>query len=351
MNNMTPPPCHGGDVVGASRRYGIAASDWLDLSTGINPDTYPVGVIPQHFFHHLPACQQQTLLDAARTYYGCEHVVAGAGSQQIIEMLPRMRAVCRVAVPDIGYREHQFQWQRAGHDIISYCAWQPEQLTAMIERGDVDCVVVINPSNPTAVSVPVTKLLRWQQELANRGGWLIIDEAFADAVPEHSFASYAHLPGVIVLRSLGKFFGLAGLRLGFALAESAICQRIATELGPWPVAGPAYYVGENALQDMAWQAHASTLLHNNCRWMSDALTQTFATQIICLSATPLFVSIVLASTLAAAVYQALAKQGILVRLWRMPDDHSETALLRFGLISHTDHVSRQRLLSALSALQ
>jgi cobalamin biosynthetic protein CobC len=118
---------------------------------------------------------------------------------------------------------------------------------------DSDVMVVCNPNNPTGDMVTPERLLIWADALAARGGWLIIDEAFVDMTPEHSVARYCGRPGLIVLRSIGKFFGLAGLRLGFVAAAERTLADLAELLGPWAVSGPAQVIGEAALSDTAWQ--------------------------------------------------------------------------------------------------
>ncbi|MBN4055619.1 aminotransferase class I/II-fold pyridoxal phosphate-dependent enzyme [bacterium AH-315-K03] len=348
MNSHESIPTHGGDVIAASMQYGIAVADWLDLSTGLNPDMYPIPAVPDECYQRLPLHGDGRLLNAAKAYYACDHVVAAAGSQRLIQILPALRPRSRVAIPDVGYREHHYHWQRHGHSISDYSAWKPETLSEMIDAGAVDCVVLINPSNPTAVCVDIAQLLQWQKKLAMKGGWLIIDEAFADASPEISFASFSHLPGVIILRSVGKFFGLAGIRVGFALCEKPLAQRMAIELGPWSVAGPAQLIAAHALHNHAWQKKMRGVLLDNSQWMFDQLQAYFDRHILQIASTRLFVSVTLASELAKAVYVAMAERGILIRYWPIPTQNNKYALLRFGLLSQSDRVSRQRFQSALS---
>src|SRR5690606_32701627 len=116
-----------------------------------------------------------------------------------------------------------------------------------LERFDV--LLVVNPNNPSGRLIERERLLDWHARLAERGGWLLVDEAFMDCTPEHSLAVDSQKPGLIVLRSFGKFFGLAGLRLGFALAEPALLERLAEQLGPWAVSGPARAVATALLAD------------------------------------------------------------------------------------------------------
>ena len=243
---------HGGNLQAAIRRYGIAADEWIDLSTGINPHPYPVPLLASDAWHRLPE-PSEALLEAARVHYGVSNVLPVAGSQAAIQGLPQLRhrqsGVANVVVASPSYAEHAYQWQRAGHAVsaVPYA-----NLSASI--ADCDVMVIVNPNNPTGDTVRPEQLLQWADALAGRGGWLIVDEAFGDVMAELSVASSVGIPGLIVLRSIGKFFGLAGLRLGFVAADEGILDALADELGPWGVSGPAQQIGATALADRRWQS-------------------------------------------------------------------------------------------------
>lgn len=355
MPNREPPtvsasPAHGGDLASASERFNIPLEDWLDLSTGINPDGYPVPAVPDKFYRRLPQKHAPELMAAARRFYACRELVVSPGSQRLIELLPTMRTDARVAIPDVGYQEHYHHWQRWGHDVSFYNGWEPDQLTENIVAAQFDCVIVINPCNPTAALVDIERLHIWQSELAKRGGWLIIDEAYIDTIPHNSFAPFSHLPGVIVLRSFGKYFGLPGLRIGFALCESSLSERIATELGPWPVGGPAQYIATCALEEFAWHTASISRITRNSIWTYEMLRSSFQQHALRIVAAPLFVSVVMTTELADRIYLALAKRGILVRKWPLPDDKNEQTILRFGLVSDQDELSRNRFRAAIAAV-
>ncbi|MFA7553802.1 MAG: aminotransferase class I/II-fold pyridoxal phosphate-dependent enzyme [Spongiibacteraceae bacterium] len=342
-------PLHGGDIHSASLRFGIAIDDWLDISTGINPDYYPLPVIPDCYYRHLPANEDAGLIAAARQYYDCHHLVAAAGSQRLIELLPTLRSHCRVAIPDVGYQEHGLQWLRCGHTLSYYDGWQPESLTEQIDAGVVDVVVVINPCNPTAALITVELLEQWRVLLAERGGWLIVDEAFADTNPQQSFASSSHLPGVIVLRSFGKFFGLAGLRVGFALAEQRVTQLLSEQLGPWNVAGPSMYIAAQAVADTAWQQQARQQIQRSSQYLVNLVQEQLKNRVSRIVSSGLFVTVLGDAAMMIDVYNGLARQGVLVRLWQPPNDKYH-ALLRFGLIAEDDTKGRLHLEQALRAV-
>lgn len=230
---------------------GAFAGEWLDLSTGINPFAYPLPTVGSEDWTRLPAAAAlDDLLAAARKAYGCPAgagIAALPGTQAAIQLLPRLFAPARVTILGPTYAEHAYAWRLLGHDVTEL-EGQSGNL------ADTDILVVVNPNNPDGRTVEPEMLRRWRQALAAKGGWLVIDEAFADVTPEASLAGDAGAEGLIILRSFGKFFGLAGLRLGFVLAPPAMAEALRASLGPWAVSGPALTIGAAALNDTAWQA-------------------------------------------------------------------------------------------------
>jgi cobalamin biosynthetic protein CobC len=118
--------------------------------------------------------------------------------------------------------------------------------------GDADVAVVVNPNNPDGRITPRAELLEVAERLRRRGGLLIVDEAFADFDGASESLAPVLPRGAILLRSFGKSFGLAGLRLGFAIASPEIVEPLRAALGTWPVSGPAIAIGARALADLAW---------------------------------------------------------------------------------------------------
>ncbi|MCX7192367.1 MAG: threonine-phosphate decarboxylase CobD [Proteobacteria bacterium] len=303
---------HGGRVRAAAQRYGIAEDCWLDLSTGINPDGWPVPAIPGEIWQQLPQ-DDDGLADAARNYYGTARLLPVAGSQAAIQALPRLRTPCRVALLATSYAEHAHAWQQHGHQVR--CVAETEILQA-----DAQVVVIVNPNNPTGKRYSVAELLELHERLAARGGWLVVDEAFMDATPEHSLAPFCPRAGLIVLRSLGKFFGLAGARVGFVLTQDSVLQSLAEMLGPWTIAAPARYVATLALRDTDWQqASRSTLQVAGLRLYE--LLMRYGLQPT--GGSSLFQWVCCDD--AASIHEQLVRQGILTRLFDAP------ASLRFGL--------------------
>lgn len=347
-------PKHGADLIEASRRYDIPLSDWLDLSTGINPTAFPFQNIARTAFQNLPHDDIE-LCAAARAYaQSSVDPVAAAGSQQFIQWLPLIRsrittARSRVAVPSIGYSEHAFRWQWAGHEIILYDPRTPAAIDELIERAAIDVLVVINANNPLGIVTQPLQLLAWHQALSRTRGWLIVDEAFIDPTPQFSVVHYAHSPGLIVLRSVGKFFGLAGVRCGFAFCDDELRAMLRVAVGPWAVSGPASAVAMQALRDCTWQAAMREKLPamsaQNAELLHIHLSQPVLKH-------ALFNTVELPAARAIAIEEALARSGIRVRRIEMAAQSSLlcSSLLRFGLIDPACSESWARVESCLQRL-
>ena len=305
---------HGGNLAAAAERYGIALSDWIDLSTGISPYQYPIPAIADSAWQRLPY-DDDGLIEAARSYYGCEQLLPTAGSQAAIQVLPAMRASCRVALQQPMYAEHAQAWRKQGHEVVLFQGIPDEALLAQC-----GVLVLCNPNNPTALLHRPEQLLAWHQRISQHGGWMVVDEAFMDATPEFSIARYTNLSGLIVLRSLGKFFGLAGARVGFLLAAQPLLNEARERLGPWPISGPARIITKAALQDQGWQQATRVLLHQQSARLAKLLAlYGLPPQ----AGTALFQWV---ATDRAEVWHAhLAKQGIWTRKFETPQ------ALRFGL--------------------
>lgn len=318
---------HGGKLREAAQRYG--RSDWLDLSTGLNPNGYPAPAISPDAWHRLPE-HDPALLEAAQRYYRAPRMLAVAGTQAAIQALPRLRPPSRVAVASPSYAEHLHHWSQHGHQATAV----PYD-TLGAAAGQADVLVVCNPNNPTGAAVPRAALLEWAGTLGARGGWLVVDEAFADTDGTNSIADATQASGVIVLRSVGKFFGLAGLRLGFVAAQENILLPLADLLGPWAVSGPAQQVARAALEDADWQRAEQERLQA----AGSRLRKLLAGHGIASRGTALFQWWPEAH--AEAFHEHMARRGIWVRLFR------EAARgIRLGL--PPDQASWQRLEQALN---
>ncbi len=303
---------HGGRLRAAATRYGIPEADWLDLSTGINPAGWPVPSVPAEAWQRLPQ-DDDGLLAAAQAYYGTSQLLPVAGSQAAIQTLPRLRAPSTVALVAPCYAEHAHAWQQQGHQVTAVPASEILQSSAQV-------VVIVNPNNPSGDLFSRADLLTLHARLAARGGWLVVDEAFMDAAPQHSLAADCPRPGLIVLRSLGKFFGLAGARVGFLLATDEVLVPLAEALGPWPIAAPSRYVAMHALRDSAWQQTMRSRLPQAAQRLRALL---HAHGLSPDGGCALFQWV--RSAAAAELHARLARQGVLTRVFEAPPS------LRFGL--------------------
>lgn len=328
---------HGGQLGEASRRYDIPAGDWLDLSTGIAPWPYPVPEVPARVWARLPEADDG-LIEAAAAYYRAPvaAVTALPGSQFAIRELPRAIASltgrARVGVPAVGYAEHARAWQAAGHEIVFYAdlAALRRQVSAL------DHAVVISPNNPTGEAADTATLNMLAHELGQRDGLLVLDAAFADC---DGGLDISVLPdNVVVLRSVGKFFGLAGLRLGFMIGTGDAVATIRDQLAPWGVSHPARWIGRRALVDDDWQAAQRQRIAESVHCLAALLSARFAPADIVSAG--LFASVFFdRAGHASAVHEALAAQAVLTRL----GDNGRW--LRFGLPA--DASARARLAAAL----
>jgi len=304
---------HGGGVDAAAAAFGVPRAEWLDLSTGINPVPYPAGPIDPAVLSHLPdAGLDAELRAAAAACYGApdaDHVVPAPGSQALIQWLPRLVPPGRVAVVGPTYAEHAACWSAGGHAVAEVA-----DLDAL--PADTTVVVVVNPNNPDGRRVDPQALLA-----LSRTSLVVADEAFADVAPEVSLAANVGRGNVVILRSAGKFFGLAGLRLGFALAGLTLAGSIRAALGPWAVSGPAAVIGAQALADAAWAARTRTRLADDATRL-DALLAGAGLRIG--GGTSLYRLIDDAH--AQALYDHLGRAGILVRRFE-----ERPTWLRFGL--------------------
>lgn len=336
VNN--PAPLHGGNLQQAVDTYGIPRADWLDLSTGIAPWSWPIPPLPAEVWQRLP--EADGLLEQAAAHYYGAPVLPVPGSQWAIQQLPTLFAPGRVWMAPQSYEEHRFWWQKQGHHLQF-----AEGLPATRDLQERDIVIVINPNNPGAQQHSPAQLLALAEALALKQGWLIVDEAFMDPTPQHSLLPHlgATAP-VVVLRSMGKFFGLAGIRSGFVAGNAATRQILRDRLGPWAINHPAQWIALQALQDHPWHTEQRQRLQDHSAQLSALLGNHFAARQI--SATPLFATVSFAADTdattntdsAAHWHQHLARQAIWVRHF----PHWQR--LRFGV---TDSAGLQRLAAAL----
>jgi cobalamin biosynthesis protein CobC len=258
---------HGGNLDLALQHFGGRLEDWIDLSTGINRQPYPVPPLSPRHWSALPSrSETESLHEAARQAYGTRaSVVALAGAQAAIQLLPRLSSPGRARILAPSYNEYAPVLRAAGWDVADVA----------------DLAVVVNPNNPDGTRHEPGNLLA----LLSRVGRLVVDESFVDATPRLSLAPEAGRSGLLILRSFGKFYGLAGVRLGFALGNAADIDVLTGQAGPWPVSGLAIAIGRRALLDRDWAIKTSARLDRDSRRL-DALVQSQGWTLV--GGTPLF---------------------------------------------------------------
>ncbi len=322
---------HGGALDRMRAAFPQAPEPWLDLSTGINPWPYPQTDCPPDAFEHLPRADAMAQCRAAMATAFCapeEVILLAPGSEILIRLLPTILAPRRVALTHPSYGDHAQVWSQAGAEVIDH----PDPLEA---ADTADLVVLCNPNNPDGRSWTRAALETARARLAARGGVLVLDEAYADLRPDLSMAPYGGLPGLIVLRSFGKMYGLAGVRLGALIAPDAIRTAMAQRLGVWSVSGPALTLGARAYADQAWLVRTQERLAVMRARLDTVLRDAGFTVA---GGTDLFRFVMVGE--AEALWRRLAHQGIYVRRFAWSSRH-----VRLGL-PPTD-VALQRLKTAL----
>lgn len=249
---------HGGGLDAAVATYGGHREDWLDLSTGINPVPYPVGGLTAQDWTALPdKAAMAALIDAARRFWevpDAAHVIAAPGASALIARMPGLVPGTPVLIEGPTYNEHAAAFRAAGHRIVA-------------ERTADDLTpvqVIVHPNNPDG--------RLWDQAEFGGRRLTVIDESFCDVMPLQSHVALTAGPGVILLKSFGKFWGLAGMRLGFAIGPAPEIAQLEDMLGPWPVSGPALRIGAAALEDRAWAMDARARLSSDAARLDRLMT-------------------------------------------------------------------------------
>lgn len=312
------PVYHGGDLAQARARFPDAPDPWIDLSTGIDPIAWAVPELPAEVWTRLPEPSAVTGLErVAAEAFGVADpacVAAVPGTQAAIEMLPRLVDGATVGILGFTYQEHGHVWRAAGRAV--------SVVDDLDHLAGFDVGLLVNPNNPDGRLVPVDRLRALVDRRAAAGRRTIVDEAFVDILPDGaSLAPHLPVPGAIVLRSFGKTWGLAGLRLGFVLCDPATARAVRDAFGPWAISGPAIAIGAAALADRPWLEAARARTARDADRLDDLLA---AAGLRLLGGTPLFRLV--AGTAAPELADRLAAAGLHVR--RFPHDPT---LLRFGL--------------------
>lgn len=331
---MTRDLRHGGALDDMRRRFPSAPDPWIDLSTGINPWSLPIGVDLVPAFQTLPTSQSYRDCRAALAQYldiEAENILLAPGSELLIRLLPTVLNPRKVAILAPTYGDHAEVWKQAGCDVLEVD--QP-----LYYCDQVDVIVLCNPNNPDGRRFDPERLEHTRNRLAARSGWLIVDEAYADLDPTLSCARFGGRPGLIILRSMGKFFGLPGLRLGAAIAPKSLQNDLLMRMGQWRVSGPALVAGCEAYSNSDWQVATRARLAAARRTLDPIL---MSAGLFVIGGTDLFRYVEVEA--AHKAWNSLALSGIYVRRFDWSDRH-----LRIGLPAGL--TAETRLAEALSPL-
>jgi cobalamin biosynthetic protein CobC len=336
---------HGGQLSRIALEYNIPENQWLDLSTGIAPFSYPIPNIPLKVWQDLPTITEN-LLNVSKQYYQAKYCWPVSGSQSLIEKLPifwrkknnlKENLVQHVYLPKVGYKEHQHAWSQQKTQLHFYQQELPENIVAN------SVVVVINPNNPLndKFDINALKLLQWRCEKSH--SLLIIDEAFADILePEFSFVPHIRedMDNVLVLRSFGKFFGLAGIRIGFVCCGLTWFNIIKQNSGPWAINGPALMVATKAFQDKNWHKSQIERLQTQSEKQFQLISEYMS--IIHIQINALFITVFLNN--APEIFHLFCQHGLYVRLT------DENNALRFGIANEAQLKQLQSIFKAVFIL-
>ncbi|MCA1865827.1 threonine-phosphate decarboxylase [Agrobacterium genomosp. 3] len=311
---------HGGNLGKARLMFPDAPEPWIDLSTGINPHSYPHSPIPASAFARLPEPDAaEALKQLTATHFGAPsaaHITLSPGTQMLMPLLAQIalfRGAKSGAVLSPAYAEHARTARMAGLNV-----------TEVDNLGDLSAsayAVVVNPNNPDGRVTDRDALLSLAHSMRRKNGLLVVDEAFVEAGGTESLADAADHDALVVLRSFGKFYGMAGVRLGFAIAHPDTAAALEGRLGPWAVSGPALHIATEALADEEWQSSMRLQLTKEARRMNDLLKKA---GLEIKGGTSLFTLV--RDKRATAVFGHLGQRGILVRIFdERPND------MRFGL--------------------
>lgn len=320
---------HGGALDLMRTRFPQAPEPWVDLSTGINPWPYPLDSPQPETIQRLPTITAMAACrDAMAETFGAaaECVLPIPGSELLIRLLPtllRPRHGTRVAITRPTFADHAEVWRAAGCRVIE----TPDPLEVLAAT---DLVVLCNPNNPDGRVWNPDRLEAARATLAAKGGWLIVDEAYADVRPDLSLAASGGRAGLLLLRSFGKFFGLPGLRLGALIAPPDTLETVRRCLGVWSVSGPALAAGIQAYRDRGWQQDTRHRLATARARLDEVLS---AAGLRVTGGVDLFRFVAVGA--ADSVWQQLAGRGIFVRRF----DWSQNRL-RVGLPPDADAEAR-----------
>ena len=237
---------HGGNLDKAISFYGGKESEWIDLSTGINPNSYPIPKLSISDWRSLPTKTEIKDLESiikSKQKISSE-IIMVPGAQMAINFLPFLLkgegTEVRILTPT--YNEYNYCFTNTGFKVNSCQKFN--------QLFNSDIAIIVNPNNPDGKIYEINELF----ELSKSVKILIVDESFIDSVECDSIVNQLNedVSNIIVIRSFGKFFGLAGLRLGYVFSGKEIIRKFKRFFGPWQISKMSVKIATIAFSDDVW---------------------------------------------------------------------------------------------------
>ncbi|QXE86049.1 threonine-phosphate decarboxylase CobD [Geomonas nitrogeniifigens] len=318
---------HGGNVFAVARNLGLAPERIIDFSASINPLGMAPGVrealtASLDRLLHYPDKGAAELKQALAAYHGVEpsQIAVANGSTELIHLLPRTFQGKKALVVAPAFAEYALALERAGWQI-EYFTLSPADdfaldVAALAQRvaDGYDMLFLCNPGNPAGNLQPLREIAGVVDLCRESGTFLVLDEAFIDFCEEESAK---HLvvrnPRAVLLRSMTKFFGIPGLRLGYAIAAAETVAEIAAQQDPWSVNTAAQVAGIASLADQDYCRRTRSYVDEERARLAAALADVPGLKVFPGRANYLLVRILRAGVSAGQLREALLAKGMMIR--------------------------------------
>jgi threonine-phosphate decarboxylase len=260
---MEPALLHGGQIRQIADRFGVSTSNLLDFSANVNPEGPPPSVTTAllralnepSILMNYPDLEETELRQSLARYAGVrtENVAVANGFVPLFESTLQILAIRDCLVPVPAFVEYRRTLERSRVEMIPHLPATESDFRFHSSRlfdKRCDAILLANPQNPSAVLSSRDTLLRIVERAAELAVYVLLDEAFIDFRPEASLArDIERFPNLIVFRSVTKFFGMAGLRVAYAVASQGSCKQIQDAVAPWSITSLASLAAAIAVQD------------------------------------------------------------------------------------------------------
>lgn len=353
-------PHHGGNLAEVARQYGIAENELLDFSANVNPAGPPREVLdairelaarPERFARY-PDTRSDPLRGAIARRQGVEPncIVVGNGAAALIDAAVRSVAPRACVVPVPAFSEYTRALAAAGVAFVPFrldatFTFDDAALLDCVERHGAELLVIVNPHNPSGTLIDRDRVVRLIAASSRRGITLLIDEAFIDYRSEQSVLQAATVSDrCVVIRSLTKFYGMPGIRIGYASASPAFAAAITARLPSWPVGTIEMAAALAAIGAVGYERE--TIRYNEtARRSTIAALQALAIHVYPSAANFLLIELPCAGELVGGILEHLVRHHrVVVRDCRDYEGLRERSLLRIAIRGGDDDA---RLVEAL----